>query len=201
MSEPFICYDFLDVGRRIDKFRSDVVGNGKAIVAKLESLIKRARNENVDPLIIDNMISAMFSVLNVIDYVDERLSMLVKSIERFMDSASCGISKKNVCTHERMQELVNRYGGARGVIECFKQNIVACKDITSSIVTAREGEKVLDVVYFEPSGELERELVGYLPGGERIKHATPPIVAATYEKCLGIRVEVEGDNRVNRYGA
>jgi hypothetical protein len=192
MSEPFICFDFLDVGRVMDKFRVSVVSEGKTIASKLESLIKRAREENVDPVIIDSMMSTMFSVLDVVNYVDNRLSALVKSIEWFMESALCGLSRKNICTYEKLQELMKRFGEARGAIECYKQNIVACRDVTSNIVTAREGEKVLDVIYFEPSGELERKLIGYLPGNEKIKPATPPIVAATYEKCLGIKVEVNG---------
>jgi hypothetical protein len=57
------------------------------------------------------------------------------------------------------------------------------------------GEKVVNVLYFLPSVEIERAYVRYIQGSEKIKTVTRAIVPAVYEKCLGIKVEVEGDGK------
>jgi len=118
----------------------------------------------------------------------ERLGVYSKMVANSMRSKLLGLLGNKVCTYSDLDELVKRFGKERAIIECYKQNIVVCRD-ASNVFGLGEGEKMIDVVYFKPDGTPDRMFIRYVPGYEKIRYGTLPIVLAVYEKCLGIKVD------------
>ena len=189
MSGAFIYYEFYRVGALIRKSLEKIDDELELLLYVLDLAVNDARKEGADPLQVGNMEAVRHAVQDIKNSVGERLGMLSKMVMDAMRSELLKLVNSKICTYSDLDELVKRVGKDRAVIECYKQNIVACKDEPSKFFGLEENEKMLSVVYFLPSGEVERIYIKYSPGREKIKPTTPPIVPATYEKCLGIRVE------------
>jgi len=189
MSEAFIYYEFYRVGALIRRSLEKIDDELESLLFVLDLVASDARKEGVDPLQVGNMEAVRYAVQDIKNSVGEKLGARSKMV---MDAARSRLLKlvnSKICTYSDLDELAERVGKDRAVIECFKQNIVACRDESSKFTDLKENEKMLNVVYFLPSEEVERIYIKYSPGREKIKPATPPIVPATYEKCLGIKVE------------
>lgn len=187
MSEAFIYYEFYRVGALIRKSLEKIDDELEFLLYVLDLVVNDARKEGVDSLqIVETVHNAVQGIKNS---VGEKLGMLSKMVMDVMRSKLLKLVNGKICTYSDLDELAKRVSKDRAVIECFKQNIVVCRDESSKFTDLKENEKMLNVVYFLPSGEVERIYIKYSPGREKIEPATPPIVPAVYEKCLGIKVE------------
>jgi hypothetical protein len=190
VSEAFIYYEFYRVGALIKKSLEKIDDELEFLLFVLDLVVNDARKEGVDLLQI-NMETVRNAVQDIKNSFGEKLGMLSKMVVDEMRSKLLKLVNSRICTYNDLDELTKRVGKDRAVIECYKQNIVACRDESSKFIDLKENEKMLNVVYFLPSGEVERIYIKYSPGREKIKPTTPPIVPAVYEKCLGVKVELE----------
>jgi hypothetical protein len=191
VSEAFIYYEFYRVGALIRKSLEKIDDELEFLLYVLDLVVNDARKEGVDPLQVANMETIHNAVQGIKNSVGEKLDMLSKMVMDAMRSELLKLANSKICTYSDLDELAKRVSKDRAVIECFKQNIVVCRDESSKFIDLKESEKMLNVVHFLPSGEVERIYIKYSPGREKTKPATLPIVPATYEKCLGIKVEID----------
>jgi len=73
----------------------------------------------------------------------------------------------------------------RDIIECWKRNILSCKDVTNEFITVKPGRRYIEVHFIDFEGEHGITVIEYEPGDEKFKYH--PLVLAAYEKCLGIK--------------
>jgi len=195
MSDPFICYELIDIGRRArfdrDSF-SEVVDH---LAKDLMALIDKARKDNASASLVNSMAFIHRILLQIKEVTASNLEQLAKYIDDLIKSSVCSLEKSDVCTGDELAKLIAELGYRSGAIECFKKNIVACRDITNMFINVEEGERIVEVIYYDPIYGIKRTSVRYKKGREKIGGAFYPVVPAVYEKCLGIKVEVEGDNR------
>ncbi|MCC6057044.1 MAG: hypothetical protein LM583_10255 [Desulfurococcaceae archaeon] len=195
MSEAFIYYEFYEIGAKIKKSMERIDEELDTLLMSLDLLINNAKKDNVDPQQIDNMITVYYAIQRVKNYVDENLCVYSKLVMDAMRNELLKLMNSKICTYSDLDELVKRVGKDRAIIECYKQNIVVCRDATSMFIDLEKDEKMIDVVYFIPNGEPARMYIRYSPGRERIRGAYYPIVPAVYVKCLGVKVEAEAENK------
>jgi hypothetical protein len=188
MSEAFVYYKFYEIGRKIDEARNEIVGRLEVILKELDKLISDARREGVDPMQIDNMITTFFEVRSVMDFVDKKLGYYGKLIVDAMRNAIQRLLLNKVCTFEDFERMSKEMGKERALVECYKRNVVACRDITKEFTDLREGEKVVEAVVLLPDAT---PLWLYVESPPTIKQY-PPLVEAVYEKCLGMKVRADG---------
>jgi len=81
--------------------------------------------------------------------------------------------------------MAEKMGRRRALVECYKQNIVTCRDITNEFTDLREGEKVAEAIVLLHDATPLRVYVKSPPETKQ----PPPIIEAVYEKCLGIKFE------------
>jgi hypothetical protein len=195
MSDPFICYYLIDIGRRVRFSRDDFSKAIDNLAEDLMSLIDRARKDNASAQLVDNMVLIHNMLLKVEEVTSDMLEKLAKYIDDLLKSDICNLEKRDVCTGDEFAKLVSEVGYRRAVVECYKKNIIACRDVTIMFKNVKEGERVFEVIYHEPVYGINRVTVKYSKGREKVRGAFFPIVPAAYEKCLGIKVEVEGDSK------
>jgi len=187
MSEAFVYYKFYRIGQRIDEARKEIVGRLEVILKELDQLIKDAKREGVDPMQIDNMIMTYFEVQNVVDFADKKLGYYSKLIVDMMRNAIQLLLLNKMCTFEDFERMPKEMDKEKALVECYKQNVVACRDITKEFTDLREGEKVVEAIVLMPDAT---PLWLYVKSPPTIKQHPPP-VEAVYEKCLGIKVRTD----------
>jgi hypothetical protein len=195
MSDPFICYDLIDIGRRARFDRDELSKVIDHLARDLMSLIDRARKENASTQLVDSMMIIYSMLIRINEDTAGKLEMLAKYIDDLIKSGVCNLENIDVCTSDEFAKLIAEIGFRRAAIECFKKNIVACRDITNLFMNVKDGERIADVIYYDPVYGISRTSVKYSKGREKIRGAFFPIVPAVYEKCLGIKVEVEDDKK------
>jgi hypothetical protein len=195
MSDPFICYELIDIGRRARFDRDEFSKVVDHLAEDLMALIDRARKENASAPLVDSMTLIHSILLRIKEITADNLEQLAKYIDDLIKSSVCNLEKRDVCTSDEFAKLVAEIGFRRAAVECFKKNIVACRDITNMFMSAKEGERIAEVIYYDPISGINRTMVKYSKGREKIRGAFFPIVPAVYEKCLGINVDVEGDGK------
>jgi hypothetical protein len=195
MSDPFICYELIDIGRRARFDRDEFSKVIDHLARGLMSLVDKARKENAGTQLVDSMMLIYSILIRIKEDTTGKLEMLAKYIDDLIKSGVCSLEKRDVCTSDEFAKLVAEIGFRRAAVECFKKNIVACRDITNMFMSVKEGERIAEVIYYDPISGINRIMVKYSKGREKIKGAFFPIVPAVYEKCLGIKVEVEGDGK------
>jgi hypothetical protein len=184
MSEAFVYYRFYEIGRRIDEVRKEIVERLEAILKELDKLISDARKEWVDPMQIDNMITTFFEIKNVADFANEKLGYYSKLIVNAMINALQRLLISKMCTFEDFERMSKEMGKERALVECYKQNVVACRDTTKEFTDLREGEKVVEAIVLSPDATPLRLYVKSPP----VAKQHPPSIEAVYEKCLGVKV-------------
>ena len=184
-TSAFVYYEFYEVGERLAKAMNRIGGELNDLLTSLDALVERAKRENADPLAIETMITVYYAVQTVKNSVGEKLGVYIKMVAESMRSKLLNLLGNRICTYSDLNELTKRFGVERAIVECYKQNIVACRDAPN----AQEGEKMIDVIYFKPDGAPDRILIRYLPGNEKLRYGTLPIILAVYEKCLGVKVD------------
>jgi len=83
-----------------------------------------------------------------------------------------------------LKEL-SRAKSFRDVIECWKRNILSCRDVSDEFRGSRLGRRYIEVEFINLNGEHGETIIVYEPGAEKEK--LHPLVLAAYEKCLGIK--------------
>jgi hypothetical protein len=174
-SEPFICYELLRA-----KPNESALDRLMHSAKLLEHLADKARREGHSQLaeriaLINNSLQSLLRMLEL------ELEKISKSIDELMSSELCGLGVSGICTSSELYELA-RQMGRRGVIECFKRNIVACRDVTSEFVDLEPDTRAIEAVYYFPNGQLNRAIVLHGPGKRHLR----PDALAVVEKCLGV---------------
>jgi hypothetical protein len=189
MSDPFICYDLIDIGRRARFDSGDFSKVIDHLARGLVSLVDKARKENASSQLVDSMMLIYNMLLRVKEDTAAKLEQLAKYIDDLLKSGVCNLEKRDVCTSDELAKLVAEIGFRRAAVECLKKNIVACRDITNLFADVEEGERIVEVIYYDPIYDIKRTSVRYKKGWEKIRGGFHPLVPAVYEKCLGINVE------------
>jgi len=104
------------------------------------------------------------------------IEVIVSLIMRDADA----VRRLGLCTYV---ELAKGCSSFRDVIECWKRNILHCRDITDDILNPRPNHRYIEVVYVTPYIEPRKAVIVYEEGAEKEK--AHPLVLAAYEKCLG----------------
>jgi len=190
MNEAFIYYEFYSIGFKIKKAMEKISDEIDTLLIALDFLISEAKKEKIDPQKINTMIEVYYALQNIKNFVNERLGVHSKMVMDLMRNELLKLVGGKICTFEDLEILAKGANSKRAIIECFKQNIITCRDDTDKFITTSEDEKILNVVYFLPNGTVERSYISYRKGYEKDARSPYPIVLAAYEKCLGVKVEV-----------
>lgn len=176
--EAFICYELVRVKEGVS------LACFGGLARNLEELAERARGLGYRELAerISEIHSRLSSLLHV---VERALGEVSASIDELASSSLCGLRAEGICTLSELSGLLEREG-RRGAIECFKRNIVACRDAASELVDLEPGVTAVEALYYSPSGRLTKAVFLYRPGKER-EVAVRTDALAVFEKCLGVR--------------
>jgi len=172
-TSAFICYELVRLKPSGESFNTL-----NQLSIELKHLADRARREGFTQLA-ERIEQARGAVEELVRKVNSLLEEASKAVEDLIWSELCGLRKEGICT-----EIVS---DRRAVIECYKKNIVACRDATDDFISLEPGVRAIEAIYYTPSGSIERGVFLYWPGKER--SPTRLDALAVYEKCLGVRVE------------
>lgn len=190
MGEPFICYDALNIGKRARFNREHFSKVLEYMAEETKALIDSASREGASARLVESLKSIHDSLLKLREDVSVKLEDVARSIDSLIRSDVCGLEKADICTFKELPELVKAYGYKRALVECFKKNVVACRDVTKEFTDLEKDEKVLEVVFYDLDGSIRKSYVRYKQDGSKIKDFTRPVVPAAYERCFGVHVEV-----------
>jgi uncharacterized phage infection (PIP) family protein YhgE len=173
VAPAFICYELVRLKPSGESFNTL-----NQLLTMLESLASKAKREGFAQLA-ERMEETRRKIEEIAGRVNSLLEEASKAVEDLIWSELCGLKKENIC-----KEIVR---GRRAMIECYKRNIVACRDATDDFISLEPGVKAIEAIYYSPSGSIERGVFLYWPGKER--GPTRIDALAVYEKCLGVHVE------------
>jgi len=189
MNEPFICYDVLNISKRARFNREDFSKVLEYMAEEVKALVDRASRENANIQLIESLKNIYDSLLKLREDINIKLEDIARDVDNLVRSDLCKLEKADICTFDKLQELIKDYSHRRALIECFKKNIVTCRDVTKEFIDLEKDEKVLEVLFYNLDGTIKKSYVTYKQNKLKIKEYTRPIVPATYEKCLNISVE------------
>jgi hypothetical protein len=191
VSEKFVCFDLSELGKTISSLKEQLNSMFKVLTEKLADLVDRGKGERADPLLAQNIATIYHTLHYAVLVFGDKLEISEREIKTLVRSHLCGLARDDICTYREFEDLERSFGRERAVVECLKKNIVECREVTSEFFDLEEGARAVEVIYYEPTGELAKRTVVYRPGSEKIRGAFHPIVPAAYEKCLLVRVEIE----------
>jgi len=175
-SPAFICYELV----RMKPSRS--LGKLDWLPTELRRLEEEAKREGLVELA-EKIEEAREKAEGLIRQIESALEGITKTLDDLAWSELCGLRREEICSEITVKYLQGR----RALIECYKKNIVACKEVTSDFENLEPGFRAIEAVYYTSSGSLERNIFLYWPGREKKPARLDAL--AVYEKCLGIKVE------------
>ena len=172
-TSAFICYELVRLKPSRESFNTL-----NQLSIELKHLADRARREGFTQLA-ERIEQVRGVVEGLVRKVNNLLEEVSKAVEDLIWSELCGLRKEDICT-----EIVK---DRRAMIECYKRNIVACRDVTTNFTNLEPGVRAIEAVYYTPNGSIEKRVFLYWPGRESGLVRIDAL--AVYEKCLGARVE------------
>jgi hypothetical protein len=108
MDEVFIYQRFYDVGNDMKNAVDRINGELAGLIIQLEKLINDARNANIDPQVIDYMVTVRHSIHRVKKYADEVLGYYSRLVIDYVKNELLKYVDGKICTDNDLRELVNR---------------------------------------------------------------------------------------------